>query len=209
MDKISQEILDELQNALTKIETATGNIYAITLMSLDKFDNNPDYESLTVGDSRDSNISIEIYDSVLEYKDFNGIHDNWYDYSNYAPFDLTVIYKLLLHHHNKERFFLTHTDNAHFVGTCRKCNKWKKYTDIYDSHVNFASDYYDKCQVCGKNFTEYKYYQPYIDYDNFSIYNNKGELIAKFKIVRSPAINSMHANSSNKLCAIDTFSIII
>ena len=191
INKIPQETLDELENILSKIENAIGDIYGINLVHLDKRKNDSDYNLLTIGNFYNSNISIEIYDSVSEYKDLDGIYNNWHEsiIRTYNTFNVTIIEDLLFNKHNEERFNLIHIDDIHYVGTCRKCNKWV-INNTYKSGINLAEDYYYECQVCGELWSEYKYYKPLINYNNFTIYNSHDELIAKFKVTRSKSNNS-------------------
>ena len=217
-NKIPQEILDGLQTTLNKVENASENTYEFKLLPLDKFEDNLDssrktskrrfawdHELLTVIDSYKSTISIEIYDSISEYKDLNGIYDKWYKYAirTYDISYVTLIEDLLFQKHNEERFNMIHIDDVQYVGNCRKCNKWKNDTNIYDL-INFVADYYEQCQVCGELWSEYKYYDLCVDYDTSSIYNNNNKLIAKFKVIRSTS-----TNSSNELYTIYSLNVII
>ena len=167
-----------------------------------KYDSTPIL--LTFGSSIDSNVAIEIYDVISNYKDLESIYNNW-NTNYYDTFYITIIEDILHKKYNEERFNSMHIieiDNEfHQVGTCKNCNKWKhdNVTEPYytlNSGVNYAIKIrnlnyvpYNQCQACGILWNDCKYNYLTVDYNNLLIYNNKKEVIAKFRVIRQNPID--------------------
>ena len=207
MDKLSQQTLNKLHNVLTEVEGEIGHLCEINIKQLDKDNYGHNSSLLTVGNI---NISLEIYDAIDEYKELECIIDKCdsiYDHSLYK------LKKLLQQKYVEERFSSIYYYESGFggdeVGICRNCNKWKHddYNDSYNCslantlHLTWGT-WYDKCQACGILWTDLKYYSPIIDSLDYLIYNQKHQIIAKFRMIRSVSTPSLTSD-------IDALIIII
>ena len=194
MDKlleIPQETLDKLHDAVNEIENVLGHLCEIKLIQLDK---HFDSHLLTIGGT---NISLEIYDAIDEYKDLECIIANCGD--NYTE-TLGKLNDKLYQKYNEERFSSICTVNSietgypEQVGICKKCNKGKECTYSESGYLlNINSNYlhrygycYDKCQICGLSWLDCKYYFLTASKKSHTIYSNKAEIIAKFRLIRAP-----------------------
>ena len=210
MEKLSQETINELHNILNKIENEIGNVFEINLVQLDKkYDFFPSL--LTVGSSINSNVSIEIYDAIPEYKDLECVYNNLNTNKN-NTFYITIIETILHQKYNEERFSSVHLFNeygtTYRAGICKKCNKHEQFGEYNDPSIVHSpyNPSYDECQACGILWNDCKYYSLSVNYDDLLIYNNYKEVIAKFRVKRQ---NSICNNSSNEIVDNDPLTIII
>ena len=220
MDKLSQKTLKKLDDVLNDIDNEIGNLCKIKIEEINKIDchcsyppnchcNNP----LTI--IGNNFISIEIYDAIDEYKELEGIYDNFGDH---VHFNIKGIEQMLHKKYNNERFSGMHIYKYKFkCGICKKCNEWKSENNnleyfslstTNDSYIKYGNNY-KNCQACGISWTDCKYYSTSVNYNNLSITNNTNQLIAKFRLIRQNSNNLNNKISSETSENIIPLTIII
>jgi len=217
MNKLSQQTLLKLQNALTDIENEIGDLCKIKIKHI----NTSKHDTATVGDI---NIVIEIYDAINEYTDLDGTYDRCNDFC--GKFNNMQVLDYILHKkYIEERFshlcvYAGYKGN-YKAGICRKCNNWKSVNHnvstsfclgpgVNDPYT-LSGPSYTKCQACEVSWTNCKYYLTHVNYDNLSIYNRTGKLIAKFRLIRYKLnkLSESNINESTEISNINPLSVII
>ena len=174
---LKTETINRLNKILNEIETELGNFCKINIVPLNG-------SAITIGEYA----TIQVYDAVDHYLDLEGV----YDISQYTDkFDIRSISNIIYKKYCDERFSnferYSTRDGACIAGVCRVCNKCMKpdadtYFNLKNKGINDRS--HTICQVCGEDWTKCRYYNTNIDYNKYAIYDNKKNLIAKFRPLR-------------------------
>ena len=202
MNKLSLQTLTKLNDVLNDIDNDLGNLCKIDIMQLNHITFATSIHTISLGNT---NISLEIYDAIAEYKELEGIYDNFNDHGH---FNIEWLETMLHRNYNNERFSSIYTYDTYYsqAGICKNCNEWK--SDSVDVPINIPKsnmndphsqwgDSYDYCQACKISWTECKYYSTSVNHEDMLIYNSIKQTIAKFRLIRNTSSNCLTDFSYN------------
>jgi len=113
---IPQKYKDLLQTLLNQMETETGNMYQFTV---NKFGNPSNYNYI-VGDFKNRNMKIEVYDMKLDYKLLEGIYDSRNDILK----KIKELRSFEIYEETKE--FIDNNGRKFIIGKCKYCHSYNE-----------------------------------------------------------------------------------
>lgn len=204
-DRLSVETIAKINDILKIVE---DELQSPCLIKIEPFTEQFSYKDspIVIGQYKD----VEIYDALPLYKDIEGIYPcTNREYSMSTEFNFEWVARTL---YWNERFSKSARyscrDGSCTAGVCRKCGKYK--TDDADTYFNLNNigindSKHTECQICGEDWTKYKYYGIVLDQATLTVYkyspvdkkdmkmkllvntykgDNKTEIIAKFRPLR-------------------------
>ena len=211
--KLPQEIFTKLYDLLSDIENIIGHACQININQLDHY--NFLHSPIITTEDLDPTLLLEIYDTIDEYKELEGITIEGCTTNHY--YNTALLENMFKKKYNEERFSSILTIIDKNAGVCNKCNKYEATVYEYNLscyRINNSDDssydrYYSNCISCGVSWSNCKYHSITVNGNNLTISNNKKEIIAKFRLIRQKFLKSCDDNSLTNVCDINNFSIII